>query len=88
VDINHDGKEDIVLAGNNSWTRIRFSRYRANHGIVLLGDGKGNFNYIPQWQSGLNLREDIRSVQQVRSGNRVQLLFGANNSAVKTYFLQ
>src|SRR5260221_6216912 len=29
VDANGDGKKDIVLAGNNSWSRIKFVRYDA-----------------------------------------------------------
>src|SRR5204862_216315 len=36
IDINKDGKKDLVLAGNNTFTRIKFSRYDANHGIILL----------------------------------------------------
>jgi enediyne biosynthesis protein E4 len=61
TDFNGDGKKDILLAGNNTWTRIKFGRYSANHGVVLTGDGKGNFKYVPQQVSGLKLRENIRS---------------------------
>ncbi|MEO6218791.1 MAG: VCBS repeat-containing protein, partial [Ginsengibacter sp.] len=85
ADINHDGKNDLILAGNNSWTRIKFGRYRANHGILLLGDGKGNFEYVVQSQSGLNVREDIRSMQLINSKNSLKLIFGANNSSIKGY---
>ena len=48
VDINGDEKKDLLLAGNNSWTRIRYGRYSANHGVLLFGDSKGNFSYVPQ----------------------------------------
>ncbi|MHA4806511.1 VCBS repeat-containing protein [Flavitalea flava] len=88
LDANHDGKTDLLLTGNNSMTRIRFGRYRANHGILLTGDGKGNFNYVPQSLSGFNLRDDIRSIGVFQSGNYTNLLFGANNNAVKAYRLQ
>jgi enediyne biosynthesis protein E4 len=66
-DIDGDGKTDLVLAGGNEWTRIRFGRYRANHGTLLLNGGKGDFRYIPQFRSGLNLREDVRGVLDLRS---------------------
>jgi hypothetical protein len=87
LDVNHDGKMDLVLSGNNSWTRIKFGRYRANHGEVFLGDGKGNFTYVPQSKSGLNLREDIRSCQVVFCGKKINILFGANNAPVQCYTL-
>lgn len=64
TDANKDGKKDILLAGNNTWTRIKFGRYSANHGVLMLGDGKGNFSYVPQSESGLNIRENVRSMQQ------------------------
>jgi hypothetical protein len=85
TDVNHDGKMDMILAGNNSWTRIKFGRYRANHGIVLLGDGKGNFQYLPQALSGLNIRADIRSMQIIRSKEKEILIAGANDSPVLSY---
>jgi enediyne biosynthesis protein E4 len=88
LDANKDGKKDLLLAGNNSWTRIKYGRYSANHGVLLIGDGKGNFTYIPQWQSGLNIRENVRSLQAVTTGNQIQLIFGINNGAAKTFTLQ
>jgi len=61
TDIDEDGKKDILLTGNNTWTRIKFGRYSANHGILLTGNGQGNFKYIPQYKSGLKLNANIRS---------------------------
>ncbi|MEP7106846.1 MAG: VCBS repeat-containing protein [Ferruginibacter sp.] len=84
IDANRDGKKDLLLAGNNSWTRIKYGQYNANHGMLFLGDGKGNFTYIPQWRSGLNIRENVRSLQTVNNGNQSQLIFGINNGVVKT----
>ena len=88
IDANKDGIKDLLLAGNNSWTRIKFGRYSANHGILLTGDKKGNFTYTPQWKSGLNIRENVRSVEAVSAGKEVQLIFGINNGPVKTFRLQ
>ncbi len=87
-DINGDGKKDLVLAGGNQWTRIRFGRYRAGHGVLLLNDGKGGFNYVPQYRSGLHLRDDIRGGVELRSGAPVlskKLVFGVNDGAAKIY---
>jgi hypothetical protein len=81
LDVNKDGKKDLVLAGNNSWTRIRYGRYDANHGMVLLGDGKGGFTFLPPAQSSLKVRGDVRSIEY--SNN--YLLFGINNQPVQIF---
>jgi len=89
IDANRDGKKDLVLAGNNSWTRIKFGQFTGNHGMLLTGDGKGNFKYVPQWQSGLNIRGNVRSLEAISSGGaKGQLIFGINNSPAKTIKLQ
>ncbi len=84
LDANKDGYQDIILAGNNTWTRVKFGRYRANHGILLTGNGRGDFKYVPQYQSGLNLRGNIRSVIKL---NNDHLLFGVNDEPLKYYRL-
>jgi hypothetical protein len=88
LDANKDGKKDLLLAGNNSWTRIKFGRYSANHGLLLIGDGKGNFNYVSQAQSGLNVRGNTRSLLEIKTGNAETVFFGMNNSPVISYRLK
>jgi enediyne biosynthesis protein E4 len=85
IDANRDGKKDLLLAGNNTWTRIRFGRYSANHGVLLLGDGKGSFSYVPQSQSGLNVRGNVRSLVTIKTGNTESIFFGMNNAPVVSY---
>jgi hypothetical protein len=82
LDINHDGHLDLVAAGNQSWTRIKFGRYRANHGMAFLGNGKNEFTYVPQPQSGLNIREDVRDAIVL---NHNQVIFGVNDGALRSY---
>jgi hypothetical protein len=85
IDANHDGKMDLIAAGNNVWTRIKFSRYDANHGMLFIGDGKGGFTYVPQTESGLNVRGDVRSMQILNCQNKQQVLFGVNDGDLKIY---
>jgi enediyne biosynthesis protein E4 len=88
ADVNNDGKKDIVLAGNNAWTRIKFGRFRANHGVVLLGNGKGEFDYLPQTQSGLNMRADVRSLEFIKTAKGNVLVAGVNDNKLLSYHLQ
>jgi hypothetical protein len=80
-DYNGDGATDLILGGNISKSRLRFGKYDANYGMLLKGDGKGNFTYIKQQQSGFNLMGDVRSILQINN----TLLFGVNQMPVKAY---
>ncbi len=83
LDFNNDGKQDILLCGNNSHTKIRLGKFDANYGVLLAGDGKGHFNYIKQPVSGFNLHGDIRSVIQIKN----KLLFGICGKELLSYSL-
>ena len=48
-----DGNEDVLLCGNINQAKLRFGKWDANYGVLLKGDGKGNFQYISQAASGL-----------------------------------
>ncbi|WP_153796494.1 VCBS repeat-containing protein [Foetidibacter luteolus] len=82
LDYDKDGNEDLLLAGNITHARLRFGNYDANYGTLLKGDGKGNFSYINQRQSGFSLRGDVRSVLKLDNNT---LLFGINQQPVKAY---
>ncbi len=73
-DLNGDGLKDLVLAGNLSEARIKLGRLFANHGITLLGNPGGGFDYLPQYKSGLELREDIRDIAILEGGKSTPLI--------------
>ncbi len=81
LDYDQDGKKDLVLAGNLNKTRLKFGKYDANYGLLLKGNGKGNFQSIPQRQSGFNIKGDVRSVVTLKN----TLLFGINQETIKAY---
>jgi hypothetical protein len=81
LDYDGDGHKDLLLCGNIYQSRIRFGRYDANHGILLKGDGKGGFNYVPDQQSGLKLKGDVRSVITVNN----TLLVGINQQKMRAF---
>jgi len=85
LDYNSDGNMDLVLAGNQSAIRIRIGVIDANFGQLYAGDGKGNFRYVPQTESGLRLTGDTKSLQVIRSHGAELLMVGTNNVGVHTY---
>lgn len=81
LDYDGDGHKDLLLCGNINQSRIRFGKYDANHGVLLKGNGKGNFTYVPELESGLKLKGDVRSAIVV---NNI-LLVGINQQKLKAF---
>jgi hypothetical protein len=81
VDYNGDGHQDLLFGGNISQARLRFGKIDASYGVLLKGDGKGNFTYVPQQESGFEVWGDVRSVLEVNN----TLLFGINQGEMQAY---
>ncbi len=81
ADVNGDGYADLIGAGNQSRSRVRIGTMDANYGQVFLNDKKGGFTYLPQNQSGLRFRGDVRGLRVV--GNR--LVVGVNGKPFRVY---
>jgi hypothetical protein len=84
LEYNKDGNLDLLLCGNTNHARLRFGKSDANYGMLLKGDGKGNFNYINQRESGLHVLGATRCVLNING----LLLFGINQAPVKAYKLK
>ncbi|WKL43797.1 VCBS repeat-containing protein [Flavobacterium sp. ZE23DGlu08] len=84
-DYNNDGKADILLGGNIEKTRIKIGKIDANYGVLLTGDGKGNFNYNPQLSSGLNVNGCVKDIISLPYKGKKRVLFSVNNQRPAVY---
>ncbi len=84
IDFDKDGNMDLLLGGNQNMARLSFGKSDANYGQLFRGNGKGQFEYVPQPKSGFHIRGDVRSLLTV--GDRV--VVGIHQSPVKMYKLQ
>lgn len=66
IDINQDGYLDILYVGNNYANEVSSGRYDASNGGVLLGNGKGEFNFYQN--SGLLVIGDAKSFLGIQLG--------------------
>ncbi|HZJ19320.1 MAG TPA: RNA-binding protein, partial [Pricia sp.] len=88
-DFDKDGNLDIILAGNFFGSRVKYGRYDANKGLLLLGNGKGNFKPINTQESGLNIDGEVRDITSIKlADGKELLLFARNDMGVKTYEVQ
>jgi len=71
--------KDLLFFGNNEFFKLRLGRSDANYGTLLLGNGKGNFKYMPQSQSGLLIKGDVRGA--LRIGD--EIILGIYGDSVK-----
>jgi hypothetical protein len=79
MDINHDGKMDLVTGGNQFGFLPQFERLDASLGDVLINKGNGGFIWQEASKTGLNLRGEMRDIAEVKSRGKTCLLFLQNN---------
>jgi enediyne biosynthesis protein E4 len=87
ADLDQDGLKDLILGGNQSYARLKIGKMDANYGLVLRNKGGFNFAPMPQWQSGLQVKGDVRDIAVIKKGGTTVLLFGRNNNSIKSYRL-
>ncbi len=81
LDADGDGLKDVLLCGNDSHAKLRLGKMDANHGVLMRGGGGGKFVYVPQAESGLFLRGDVRSLLVLDR----RLLIGFSQGPVQAY---
>ena len=69
-DVNKDENLDIILSGNMHSAEIETARHDASYGLVLLGNGKGEFVSIPNLKSGINISGDIKDLEIIEARNK------------------
>jgi hypothetical protein len=81
ADIDHDGRMDLLLAGNEYQAEVMRGRYDASYGCFLKGNGdaKDRFTYSPGANNGLILQGDIKNMAIINSIRGYRLLLAAAN---------
>jgi hypothetical protein len=85
-DVDGDGKQDIMMGGNLYNVRPEAGRYDASYGVLLKGDGAGNFSYVGPARSGLKLDGEVRDFASIRVNGRDVLMVARNNSELLFFY--
>jgi len=79
ADLDHDGRLDLLLAGNFDGVKPEIGRMSASFGLFLHGDGKGGFTPVPATESGFFVPCQARDIQRIRVKNGVLYVVTRNN---------
>ncbi len=78
-DFTGDGLPDFLLAGNDFGTEVGMGRYDAMNGLLLAGDGKGNFNPMKMQESGICISGDAKSLVSISMSNGSMAVVAGQN---------
>ena len=79
TDMNGDSFLDIVLTGNDFGNEVNVGQYDALTGLVLIGDGAGNFSPIKSAKSDFFVNGDAKALSSLILGNQNELLLASQN---------
>ncbi|MDY7394303.1 VCBS repeat-containing protein [Aureibaculum sp. 2210JD6-5] len=79
-DFDSDGHKDLLISGNLFVSEIETPRNDASIGLLLTGDGKGNFLPIPTTKSGFYAPYDAKDMKTIKVGNKSVILVANNNN--------
>ncbi len=86
-DINADGNLDLLGVGNSYAQEIVYGRYDALKGVTLLGDGKGNFNFVGSLTSGFFVDGDAKGIARIETDNGSKIIVTQNNDSLRSFML-
>jgi hypothetical protein len=78
-DFDHDGKPDLLLAGNFSGVQPEIGSMMSSYGLLLRGDGRGGFTAVRE--SGFVVPGEARDIQRLRTSRGDLDIVARNNDA-------
>ncbi len=88
-DLDGDGNIDLVLAGNEYQSAPGRGRQDASYGLVLKGDGRGDFMPVGPVNSGLILDGDVKDLKMIHAGKGQRLMLAAvNDDSLRCFMLK
>ncbi len=85
LDVNGDGNLDIVMAGNTTSNHFECGPTFGMSGLVLLGNGKGEWQPTTSAQSGFYAPDEAKSIAALNGGK--MLLLGNNNEKPQLFLV-
>ncbi len=85
VDVNGDGKKDLILGGNQFRAKPEIGINAASCGFLFINKGGLNYEYVPQNLSGIYEPGEIRDIELVHTDQGRHVLFLKNSARASSY---
>jgi hypothetical protein len=85
TDVNGDGNIDLILGGNFYESKPEAGIYDASYGLLLTGNGKGQFTAQHAARSGLHTKGAVRDMVTIKTGKKNLLIVARNNNVPELY---
>ncbi len=85
-DVNKDGNQDLITAGNMYNAEVETPRYDAGTGLVMLGDGKGNFDALKPAESGFYTQDNVKDIALLKQKDGKSLIAVTVNNGPLQFF--
>ncbi|MBV6442060.1 MAG: CRTAC1 family protein [Haliscomenobacteraceae bacterium CHB4] len=86
-DLDGDGKNDLVMAGNDAGFMPQFSKLDAGFGHVLINKGSGQYEWMENRSSGFSVRGDVKTLIPLNVKGKKYLLATVNGQAPRLFAL-
>jgi hypothetical protein len=84
VDVDGDGKEEVLAAGNYYNREVETTRSDAGYGVVLdMENGTINTEVLAKY--GIDASGDVRALKVTQTKDAKMILIGVNNDKVRVY---
>jgi hypothetical protein len=78
-DFDNDGNLDVLVNSNDYGTEVSTGRYDAMNGLLLKGDGSGNFTPLKITESGIFIPGDGKALVKLRGAENKYLVAASQN---------
>ncbi len=78
-DFDHDGRLDMLMAGNYKYAETETGEWDAGNGTLLLQNDDGTFRFIPNTAHGFWAQEEARELRSITLANGGNAVITGNN---------
>ena len=84
-DFDGDGKMDLLTGGNFYQSKPEVGINDGSYGLLLKGDGNGNFKSVSIGESGFFIKGAVRDIKIIKRGKQNLLLIAKNNDSIQVF---